>query len=101
MPAAPRPVITRSRRRAAMGPGARLAVVERVLPELGREAEATDPSDFLADMNMMAILTGRERTASEFAALLAAAGFVSRGVLATRSPFRVVQAEAVPATDAA
>jgi hypothetical protein len=80
--------------RAAMASGARLAVVERVLPELGREAEAGDPSDFLADMNMMAILTGRERTASEFASLLAGAGFAPRGVLATRSPFRIVQADA-------
>jgi hypothetical protein len=83
-----------------MAPGARLAVVERVLPELGREAEATDPADFLADMHMMAVLTGRERTASEFAALLAWTGFAPRGIVATRSPFCVVQAEAIPPTDA-
>ncbi len=86
--------------RAAMVPGARLAVVERILPELGREADAGDATDFLADMQMMAILTGRERTASEFATLLATAGFAPRGVLATRSPFRVVQAEAITPTDA-
>lgn len=79
--------------RTAMAPGARLAVVERVLPELGCEAEAGDPTDFLADMNMMTILTGRERTASEFRALLAGAGFAPQDVLATRSPFRVIRAE--------
>jgi hypothetical protein len=42
---------------------------------------------------MMTILTGREWTASEFEALLAGAGFAPRGVLATRSPFLVVQAD--------
>ena len=86
--------------RAAMAPSACLAVVERVLPELGREAEAGDPSDFLADMHMMAILTGRERTAGEFDALFDAAGFAPRGVLTTRSPFRVVRAEAVQSASA-
>lgn len=80
--------------RAAMRPGARLAVIERVLPELGHEAEAADPSDFLADMQMMAILTGRERTGSEFAALLAAASFRLEAILPTRSPFRIILAEA-------
>ena len=78
---------------AAISPGAWLAVVERVLPELGRELEAGDPSDFLADMNMMAILGGRERTAGEFAAMLTESGFAPRGVLATRLAFCVVQGQ--------
>ena len=44
------------------------------------------------------ILTGRERTASEFHGLLAGAGFRPREILATRSPYRLVQAEAAPAS---
>lgn len=78
--------------RTAMAAGARLVVVERVLPELGEEGAAADPVDFLADMQMMAVLTGRERTASEFRRLLADAGFRLREILATRSPYRIIQA---------
>ncbi|MGD9510101.1 MAG: methyltransferase [Geminicoccaceae bacterium] len=82
--------------RAAMAADARLVVVERVLPELGEEGAAADPVDFLTDMHMMAVLSGRERTASEFQGLLAEAGFQLRAILTTRSPYRVIQAEAVP-----
>ena len=84
--------------RAAMATGARLVVVERVLPELGAEGDAADPVDFLTDMHMMAVLTGRERTASEFRGLLAEAGFRLQEILATRSPYRVIQAEAAAAS---
>jgi O-methyltransferase domain len=79
--------------RAAMRAGARLVVIERVLPPMGREAEA-DPGEFLADTHMMAILHGRERTAAEFGALLEAAGFAPQGIRPTRSPFRLVEARA-------
>ena len=84
--------------RAAMATGARLVVVERILPELGAEGAATDPADFLIDMHMMTVLTGRERTESEYARLLTEAGFEPLEILATRSPHRVVQARAAPAT---
>jgi hypothetical protein len=43
-------------------------------------------------MHMMTVLTGRERSAGEFAQLLMGAGFEKPEILATRSPFRVVQA---------
>jgi hypothetical protein len=79
--------------RAAMRAGARLVVVERVLPPLGREAEA-DPGEFLADTHMMAMLHGRERTAAEFSSLLEAAGFGLQGIRSTRSPFRLIEARA-------
>jgi hypothetical protein len=45
-------------------------------------------------MQMMTVLTGRERSESQFATLLAGAGFAWRGVRATRSPFRIVEGEA-------
>jgi hypothetical protein len=82
-----------NRCRTAMRTGARLVVVERVLPRVGREAEA-DPGEFLADTHMMAILHGRERTAEEFCALLEAARFAPQGIQPTRSPFRLVEARA-------
>ena len=63
----------------------------------GGRKSAADPVDFLADLHMMAVLTGRERTASEFRGLLADAGFRLREILATRSPYRVIQAGVAPA----
>jgi hypothetical protein len=57
--------------RAAMAPSARLLVVERVLSEPVTPADA--PS-LLADLVMLAVTGGRERTEREFRALLGAAG---------------------------
>ncbi|MBY8848282.1 hypothetical protein K7G98_06405 [Saccharothrix sp. MB29] len=55
--------------RAAAGPGTRLLVVDRVLPDDG-----THPGVF-SDLLMLAACGGRERTRAEWDALLAAAGF--------------------------
>ena len=58
--------------RSAMAPSARLLVVERVLGPLPTAARARD---YLLDIGMMVTLGGRERTLSEFQALLNATGF--------------------------
>ena len=56
--------------RRAMTPGARLLLIERVLAP----GDAPDPAKY-ADLNMLVMLGGQERTADEFAALYEAAGF--------------------------
>jgi hypothetical protein len=53
----------------AMRRNGRVVLVERLLPEHGEPGEAA-----LSDLNMLVLLPGRERTASEFAELLRAAG---------------------------
>jgi hypothetical protein len=57
--------------RAAMQDKARLAVIERLLPERASE----DAAAILLDLHMMAITGGRLRTSTEIEALLAEAGF--------------------------
>ncbi len=58
--------------RAAMDPGAALLVVERLLPD---RATTAGLRQFMADMQMLVVIGGRERTRAEFEALLGAAGF--------------------------
>jgi predicted O-methyltransferase YrrM len=53
----------------AMRPNGRVVLVERLVPEHGDAGEAA-----LSDLNMLVLLPGRERTASEFAELFRAAG---------------------------
>jgi SAM-dependent methyltransferase len=53
----------------AMRPNGRVVLVERLFPEHGDPGEAA-----LSDLNMLVLLPGRERTASEFAGLFRAAG---------------------------
>jgi hypothetical protein len=53
----------------AMRPNGRVVLVERVVPEHGDPGEAA-----LSDLNMLVLLPGRERTASEFAELFRASG---------------------------
>jgi orsellinic acid C2-O-methyltransferase len=57
--------------RAAMKSGQPLLVVERIMP-----ARAMDqPSTIMADLQMLAVTGGRERTADEYKKLFAASGF--------------------------
>jgi O-methyltransferase domain/Dimerisation domain len=65
----------------------RLLVVDAVLP-------ADDSPHFgkLLDLTMMAMLTGRERTAEEFDMLFAAAGFGLASVTHTPSPTSLIEA---------
>ena len=76
--------------RAAITPGGRLLLVEMVLPEGGNEPHAGK----LVDLWLMLLVGGRERTASQYADLLARAGFRLERVVETASSVSVV--EAVP-----
>ncbi|QKW35623.1 methyltransferase [Actinomadura sp. NAK00032] len=59
--------------RAAMGPGARLLVLETVLPAVLGPADSVTYG--LTDLNNLVYTGGRERTAAEYRGLLEAAGF--------------------------
>jgi hypothetical protein len=76
--------------RRAMKPGAKLLIVEFVLPEGN-----TPHFGKLADMIMLTVPGGEERTAAEYRTLLAAAGFTMTRVVPTASDVSIV--EAVPA----
>ncbi|MGW6690442.1 methyltransferase [Streptomyces sp. NPDC054961] len=76
-------------RRAATA-GARLLVVDMVLPE----ASAPHPGVEM-DIVMLMLLRGRERTAAELDALLARAGFRVERILPTPAPPSLVEAVAV------
>jgi SAM-dependent methyltransferase len=68
----------------------RVILVERVLPEDGRPSYAP-----LADLNMLVLLPGRERTAKQYAKLFEAAGLRLDRVIETASAMQVVEASAV------
>ena len=78
---------------AAMEPGARLLVVDAVLPERARDM----PAAIRMDLLMLLLLNARERTMPEFERLLSNAGFHLRDVIPTDSPtgLAVIEAEAV------
>jgi hypothetical protein len=73
--------------RRAIPAGGRLLVVDAVLPD-------DDSPHFgkVLDLTMMAMLTGRERTAKEFDLLFAAAGFELESVTHTPSPTSLIEA---------
>ena len=74
--------------RSAMKPGARLLLVEFVLPE-------GDVPHFgkIADMVMLVVPGGEERTGPEYGVLLAAAGLKMTRVVPTASDVSIVEAE--------
>jgi hypothetical protein len=73
--------------REATAPGARVVVVEMLVTDGGPPSPAP-----LLDLNMLVMLTGKERTADEFGALFAQAGLVLASVTPTHSPFAVLEA---------
>lgn len=70
--------------------GGKLLLVERVLPADNRPDIAQ-----AMDLNMLVLLGGRERTEAEYRGLLGSAGFRLERVLATHSPFQVIEATRV------
>jgi hypothetical protein len=74
--------------RAAMAPGARLLVIERVIPEGSGPSEAK-----LFDINMLVAVGGQERSEAEYRKLLEIAGFDLMRVIATASPLSLVEAK--------
>jgi hypothetical protein len=75
--------------RRAMPPGARLAVIELILTEMGQRALVP-----LMDLNMMVMLSGRERTLAEYDALLQAADLRVTVVKPTATPMAIIEAVA-------
>ena len=69
-------------------PGTRLMVVESVIPE----TPEFDMGKWM-DVNMMVMITGRERTAVEFRDLLARADFALEQIVRTPSPLSIVVAQ--------
>jgi hypothetical protein len=68
--------------RAAMPDGARLLLVDAILPERA----ADGPEAIRMDLHMLVLFGARERTAAQFRDLLAGAGFDVRRVVPTGSP---------------
>ena len=73
--------------RRAMKPGARLLIIEMLLPD----GDAPHPGKIL-DVIMLSLAGGKERTESEYRALLEKAGFRLTRVVPTESPVSVVEA---------
>ena len=71
----------------AMKPDAILLIVELVLPD-----DASPHPGKLIDLEMLANIGGRERTAAEYGDLLARAGFRMTKVVPTASPASIVEA---------
>ena len=96
------------------GPRARLLLLERVLLEPAGGADAATPTcdddaaavrakqqaACLLDLEMLVLAGGRERTAPEFGALLARAGFALTRVLHTRAELAVLEARLATAEEA-
>ncbi|HVW30835.1 MAG TPA: methyltransferase [Polyangiaceae bacterium] len=73
--------------RDAMAPEGRVVVVEMPIDMEGPPSPAP-----LLDLNMLVMLTGKERTAAEYGALFSRAGLKLAGVTPTPSPFAVLEA---------
>jgi hypothetical protein len=72
----------------AMPDGGKLLLVETLIPEINEPSFGK-----LMDVHMMVMTGGRERTAAEYAALFAAAGFKFNKVTPTESPVSIVEAD--------
>lgn len=78
--------------RKAMAAGSRLLVIERVLSELAMQ---TPTPTLLADLHMAVLFPGaKERSFSEFGALLSATGFDAPRLIPTSSVFSLIEARA-------
>jgi AraC-like DNA-binding protein len=77
--------------RQAMPDGARLAIIERLLPEQASD----DPDAIMLDLHMMTITGGRARSLAAFQAMLSQAGLTLAQV--TRIPSGLSIIEALPA----
>ena len=75
-----------NRCRQAMQPATRLLIVEMVI------ASPTDLMGAFYDMHMQVILGGKERTESEFSALLQGAGMKLNRIIPTKSPMKIIEA---------
>ena len=81
--------------REAMGTGARLLVIERIVSEPGEPSEAK-----MFDLNMMVICGGRERTTREHRELMASAGLQLQRVISTGNALSLLEATVAPTAEA-
>ncbi|WP_405163842.1 acetylserotonin O-methyltransferase [Nocardia sp. NBC_01499] len=72
---------------AAAAPGARLLIIEGVVPD-GDEPHLTKA----IDLTMLGMLTGKERSEQEYRDLLDSSGFTLDRIVATPSPFSILEA---------
>ena len=75
--------------RDAMRPGTKMLLIERLV---GCEASANHTTNYLSDLEMLLVLGSRERTAEAYGELLLEAGLRATRVIATASPFWIVEA---------
>jgi hypothetical protein len=73
--------------RMAMDHGAKLLIIERVLPNRADVESTPALAPAFADLNMMVLTPGRERTESEYRILLEATGFRTTKLIPTGPPF--------------
>jgi hypothetical protein len=73
--------------RRALGADGRVILIERLMPALAKDA----PDTVRVDVHMLAMTGGRERSEAEYQGLLEAAGFGLGRIVATRSPFCVIE----------
>ncbi|HUN38490.1 MAG TPA: methyltransferase [Trebonia sp.] len=71
----------------AAAPGARIVLVETVIPPGDAPHLAKS-----VDLTMLAMLTGRERTATEYESLLDSAGFTLDRIVPTPTPYSFIEA---------
>jgi O-methyltransferase. len=84
----PRAAAILKTRRRVMKPGAKLLVVELLVPETGPAVLFAS----LIDLQMLVVQGGRERTKEEFTHLLRAAGYELQRVIITSTPCRILGA---------
>ncbi len=77
---------------AAMAPGSRLWVLERVLDPTPPRSAAGQADLHLLDLNMLVLFGARERTAQEYDDLLGLAGFERPVVHSPSTPLNVIEA---------
>jgi SAM-dependent methyltransferase len=71
----------------ALRPGGRVILVERVLPD-----DCVTSDALLMDLNILALLPGRERTAGQYRSLLVRAGLRPGRIVSMASSFSVIEA---------
>ena len=79
--------------RSAMPDGARLLLIERILPERIDPNDAATQERFIADIQMFVNPGGRERTEAEFRDLLTQAGLRLTRIVNTTAPQAVMEVE--------
>ncbi|WP_093468288.1 methyltransferase [Streptomyces melanosporofaciens] len=69
------------------GPGARVLIVETIVPDGGEPHLAK-----MVELTMLGMLTGMERSQAEYESLLNAAGISIDPVVPTPTPFSIIEA---------